>query len=95
MQFDWRAASGPALTTATALIAFLVDRHFVVVPNPAPLFVCVVALASSISGITSGMISAVIAVASSALPNRAGRLIRGDFQTSPRSRREGALPSQD
>ena len=67
MQFDWRAASGPALTTATALIAFLVDRHFVVVPNPAPLFVCIVALASSISGIASGMISAVIAVASSAL----------------------------
>jgi PAS domain-containing protein len=67
MQFDWRAASGPALTTATALIAFLVDRHFVAVPNPAPLFVCIVALASSISGIASGMISAVIAVASSAL----------------------------
>jgi PAS domain-containing protein len=67
MQFDWRAASGPALTTATALIAFLVDRHFVVVPNPAPLFVCIVALASSISGIISGMISAVIAVVSSAL----------------------------
>ena len=67
MQSDWRAASGPALTTATALIAFLVDRHFVAVPNPAPLFVCIVALASSISGIASGMISAVIAVASSAL----------------------------
>ena len=54
MQFDWRAASGPALTTATALIAFFVDRHFVAVPNPAPLFVCIVALASSISGIASG-----------------------------------------
>ena len=36
-------------------------------PNPAPLFVCIVALASSVSGIASGMISAVIAVASSAL----------------------------
>ena len=46
MQFDWRAISGPALTTATALIAFLVDRHFVAVPNPAPLFVCIVALAA-------------------------------------------------
>jgi PAS domain-containing protein len=67
MQFDWRAISGPALTTATALAAFFVDRHFVAVPNPAPLFVCIVALASSLSGIASGMISAVIAVASSAL----------------------------
>jgi PAS domain-containing protein len=67
MQFDWRAISGPVLTTATALAAFFVDRHFVAVPNPAPLFVCIVALASSLSGIASGMISAVIAVASSAL----------------------------
>jgi hypothetical protein len=40
------------------LIAFAVDRHFVTVPNPAPLFVCIVALASSISGIVSGLISA-------------------------------------
>ena len=67
MQLNWRAISGPALTTATALLAFLVDRHFVPVPNPAPLFVCIVALAASVSGIVSGMASAVIAVASSAL----------------------------
>jgi len=67
MQFNWRAISGPALTTATALLAFLVDRHFVPVPNPAPLFVCIVALAASVSGIVSGMASAVIAVAASAL----------------------------
>lgn len=67
MQFNWRAISGPALTTATALLAFLVDRHVVPVPNPAPLFVCIVALAASVSGIVSGMASAVIAVASSAL----------------------------
>jgi len=67
MQFDWRTILGPALTTAVALIAFFVDRHFVTVPNPAPLFVCIVALASSISGIASGLISAVIAVTFSAL----------------------------
>jgi PAS domain-containing protein len=66
-QLDWRAVSGPALTTATAVIAFVVDRHFVTVPNPAPLFVCIVALAASVSGIASGMASAVIAVGSSAL----------------------------
>ena len=66
MRFNWRAILGPALTTATALTAFLVDRHLVPVPNPAPLFVCIVALASSISGIASGMISAAIAVVCSA-----------------------------
>ena len=67
MQFDWRAISGPALTTATALTAFLVDRHFIALPNPAPLFVCIVAYASSVSGIASGLASAAIAVVSSAL----------------------------
>ena len=63
---DWRAVSGPALTTATALTAFVIDRHFVTVPNPAPLFVCIVALAGCISGITSGLASAAISVVSSA-----------------------------
>ena len=67
MQLNWRAISGPALTTATALLAFLVDRHFFPIPNPAPLFVCIVALAASVNGIVSGMASAVIAVAASAL----------------------------
>jgi PAS domain-containing protein len=67
MQCDWRAISGPALTTATALIAILVDRYYIAVPNPAPLFVCIVAFAASLSGLASGMISAAIAVASSAL----------------------------
>ncbi|NLS75196.1 hypothetical protein E3H11_41455 [Bradyrhizobium brasilense] len=67
MRFDWRAISGPALTAITASAAFLLDRLVVAVPNPAPLFVCIVALASSISGITSGLISAAIAVAASAL----------------------------
>src|SRR5882757_2230958 len=67
MQFDWRAISGPALTTATALIAFFVDRQVMAVPNPAPLFVCIVALASSVSGLASGLISAAISVAFSAL----------------------------
>ena len=67
MQFDWRALSGPLLTAATALIAFLVDRTLVAVPNPAPLFVCIVAFAASVSGTASGLTSAVIAVVSSAL----------------------------
>ena len=67
MQFDWRAISGPALMAATALIAIVADRYFIAVPNPAPLLVCIVALAASLSGLASGMISAAIAVASSAL----------------------------
>ena len=67
MQFDWRAFSGPVLTAATAVIAILIDRNFVAVPNPAPLFVCIVACASSLSGLASGMISAAIAVVAAAL----------------------------
>jgi len=67
MQFDWRAISGPALTTATALIAVLVDHYVIAVPNPAPLMVCIVAFAASLSGLASGMISAAIAVAACAL----------------------------
>jgi PAS domain-containing protein len=67
MQIDWRAICGPALATATALIAIAADRTLVTVPNPAPLFVCIVALAAALSGLASGMISAVIAVTSSAL----------------------------
>jgi PAS domain-containing protein len=67
MRFDWRAICGPALTTATALIAILADRYFIAVPNPAPLFVCIVAFAASLSGFASGMASATIAVAGSAL----------------------------
>jgi PAS domain-containing protein len=67
MQLDWRAICGPALATATALIAIAVDRTLMTVPNPAPLFVCIVALAASLSGLASGMISAAIAVIASAL----------------------------
>ena len=66
MRFGWRAVSGPALTAATALLAILLDR-LVPVPSPAPLFVCIVAFAGSLSGFASGMVSAAIAVAGSAL----------------------------
>ncbi len=67
MQFDWRAICGPALTTMTALIAISVDAHSGAIPNPATLFVCIVAFAGSLSGLASGMISAAIALAASAL----------------------------
>jgi PAS domain-containing protein len=67
MRFDWRATSGPALTAATALIAIVVDRYLVSVPNPAPLFVCIAAFAGWFSGLASSLITAAIAVAFSAL----------------------------
>ena len=64
---DWRAISGPALTATTALIAIAVDRQVMAVPNPAPLLVCIVAFAGSLSGLGSGLVSAAIAIAGSAL----------------------------
>jgi PAS domain-containing protein len=67
MQFDWRPISGPALTMAIALIAIVADRFFVAVPNPAPLLVCIIAFAAALSGLASGMISAVIAMIGSTL----------------------------
>jgi PAS domain-containing protein len=67
MQYDWRAISGPALTAATALIAIAVDRTLITVPNPAPLLVCIVAFAGSLSGLASGLTSAAIAIAASAI----------------------------
>lgn len=67
MQFDWRALSGPVLTTAAALIAIALDRNFPVVPYLAPLFVCIAAFSAALSGTAPGLISTVIAVAVSAL----------------------------
>jgi PAS domain-containing protein len=66
MRFEWRAISGPALTAATALLAILLD-HYLPVPSPAPLFVCIIAFAGSLSGFASGMTSAAIAVVGAAL----------------------------
>ncbi|MBU6456885.1 MAG: PAS-domain containing protein [Bradyrhizobium sp.] len=67
MQFDWRATSGPALAAATALIAVLLEHRIMATPDPAPLFVCIVAFAGSLSGLASGLTSATIAVIGSAL----------------------------
>jgi PAS domain-containing protein len=67
MRFDWRTMVGPALATLMAITSIFVDRNVVAIPNPSALYVCVVALAASLSGITSGLVSAGIAVAGSAL----------------------------
>jgi PAS domain S-box-containing protein len=67
MQLDWRAILGPALTAATAAAALAADRLMLDAPNPAPLFVGIVALAGSLSGLHSSLTSAVLALVSSAL----------------------------
>jgi PAS domain-containing protein len=67
MKVDWRAMFGPILTATTALIAIVVDGHLFVVPNPAPLLVCMVAVAGSLSGLASGLASAALAIAASAV----------------------------
>ena len=67
MRFDWRALAGPALSAATALAALLLDRHLTGVPNPAPLLVCIVAFAGSLSGLGSASASAALAIIGSAI----------------------------
>jgi PAS domain-containing protein len=67
MQIDWRATFGPALTVITAGIVLVTDHLLLTFSNPAPLFVCIVALAASLSGLRSGLVSAALAVAASAL----------------------------
>jgi PAS domain-containing protein len=67
MRLDWRAIFGPALAAATAVVALAIDRMLLAIPNPAPLFVCIVALAGSLSGLRSSLTSAAIALAASSL----------------------------
>jgi PAS domain-containing protein len=73
MKVDRRAFFGPALTTAVAIIAIVVDRDFLVFFSLAPLFVSIAVLAASLSGTASGLVSAAIASAFAALflPDRA------------------------
>ncbi|SFN61997.1 PAS fold [Bradyrhizobium sp. Ghvi] len=61
MRFGWRAICGPVLTAAFALLAIPLDRHASAFAL-APLFVCVVALAGSISGFASAFGSTAIAM---------------------------------
>jgi PAS domain-containing protein len=67
MQLDWRAMLGPAVTAVTALGALAANHFLSHVPNPAPLFVCIVALAGSLAGLGSSLASAALALAASAL----------------------------
>ena len=67
MRLDWRVSAGPALSAATALGAFLVDRNLAGVPNPAPLFVCLVAFTGLLAGLGSAAASAAVAILGSAV----------------------------
>ncbi|MBR0991983.1 PAS-domain containing protein [Bradyrhizobium japonicum] len=66
MRVRWRAISGPVLTAATLLLATVFDR-FIPTASPAPLLVCIVALAGALSGLASAVTSAAIAVIGAAL----------------------------
>jgi PAS domain-containing protein len=67
MRLDWRTIAGPGLAAATVLAAVLLDHLGIGIPNPAPLLLCIVAFAGSLSGIGSASFSAGLAVAGSAL----------------------------
>ncbi|MBP1095765.1 PAS domain-containing protein [Bradyrhizobium diazoefficiens] len=64
MRYGWRAICGPVLTAATLLLAILFDRA---IPSPAPLLVCIVALAGALSGFASAITSAAFAVTGTVL----------------------------
>ena len=78
MQFDWRANIGPALTALTAVGAFAADRALPAAPDPAPLFIGIVALAGSLSGLGSGLACAAVAVASIAFLSSGHAALAGD-----------------
>jgi PAS domain-containing protein len=67
MPLDWRTIAGPVLAAATTIAAFAIDRSLLTVPNPAPLLVCIVAFAGSLSGLRSASVSAAIAIMGAAL----------------------------
>jgi PAS domain-containing protein len=67
MRFDWRTIIGPALATLVAIASIFVDRNIFAIPNPAVLYVCIVAFAALLSGTASGLITAGVAVLASAL----------------------------
>ena len=67
MQLDRRTIAGPVLAAATTLAAFLIDRSLFAIPNPAPLLVCIVAFAGSLSGLGSAAVSAAIAIIGASL----------------------------
>ncbi len=66
MQLDWRMMLGPALAMLIASASIYVDHDLAAFPNLSALYICVVALAGSLGGTASGLISAGIAVLAAA-----------------------------
>lgn len=66
MHLDWRIMLGPALAMLIAGGSIYVDRDLAAFPNLSVLYICAVALAGSLGGTVSGLISAGIAVLASA-----------------------------
>jgi PAS domain-containing protein len=66
MHIDWRIMLGPAFAILIAGASIYADRNVAAFPDLSALYICVVALAGSLGGTVSGLISAGIAVLASA-----------------------------
>jgi PAS domain-containing protein len=66
MHIDWRTILGPAFAILIASASIYADRNVAAFPDLSALYICVVALAGSLGGTVSGLISAGIAVLASA-----------------------------
>jgi PAS domain-containing protein len=66
MHIDWRTMLGPAFAILIASASIYADRNVAAFPDLSALYICVVALAGSLGGTVSGLISAGIAVLASA-----------------------------
>ncbi len=66
MHIDWRTMLGPAFAILIASASIYADRNVAAFPDLPALYICVVALAGSLGGTVSGLISAGIAVLASA-----------------------------
>ena len=67
MLVDWRSIWGPALTLMTAALAYIFDRLVIGLPNPAPVFICLVAFATASSGLVAGLVTAALSVLGTAV----------------------------
>ena len=67
MLVDWRSIWGPVLTVIAAALAFVLDRIVIGLPNPAPVFICLVAFATASSGFGAGLLTAALSVLGTAI----------------------------
>ena len=67
MLVDWRSVWGPVLMVMAAALAFIFDRLVIGLPNPAPVFICLVAFATASSGFVAGLVTAALSVLGAAI----------------------------